>query len=315
MDVHLRDLRYFVAVAEEGHFGRAADRLHIAQPTLSQQIAALERQLRVRLLERDPRSVRVTPVGARLLTASRELLAAWQAAETAITEASAGQPLRVDAWGQYQGWLEILADVAAADPELAPEISLRRSTRAATDALRREEIDLAFGLLNGLSLGSGLQSVTLRVDACGLLVSSGHRLGSRDTVACPELAGERIWMPKSTPADVENAYRSLTARFGAIPVQTGVNLGLPHALEMVQQDPELAVVLPLVTGLPTATDARHIPLVDPVPCLQWRAVWRSADRNPRLTALLRVLTKLAAEKGWLAFDSERQWLLGTAPPH
>jgi DNA-binding transcriptional LysR family regulator len=101
MDVHLRELRYFVAVAEEGNFGRAAARLHITQPTLSQQITKLERQMRTSLLERDHRGVRVTPAGARLLAASRELLNDWQAAEAAITELSTGQRLRVDVWSEH----------------------------------------------------------------------------------------------------------------------------------------------------------------------------------------------------------------------
>ena len=311
MDVHLRELRYFAAVAEEGNFGRAAARLHITQPTLSQQIAALERRLRTRLLERVRDGVRVTPAGARLLEASRELLASWQAAEAAIAETSTGQRLRVDVWGEFSFWLDALDEVAAADPTLAPEISMRRGTLAAADALRREEIDLAFGILTGITLGVALDSTPVWTQPCGLLMSSRHQLAGRDTLSCAELAGTRIMMSPNGPDEIEHCYRSLTARFGAIPEDSVLNLGLIHALDVMARDPELAVVVPVDTGLPPGTHARMVPLTDPVPCVQWSLIWRSGDSNPRLTAMLRVLTKLAAEEGWHSFNSERQWILGT----
>jgi DNA-binding transcriptional LysR family regulator len=89
MDVHVRDLRYFVAVAEELHFSRAAERLFISQPALSKQIRALEDQLRVELFERDRRSVRMTSAGEALLPTARELIAVWDGAQQAVADAAA----------------------------------------------------------------------------------------------------------------------------------------------------------------------------------------------------------------------------------
>jgi len=311
VDVHLRELRYFAAVAEEGNFGRAAARLHVTQPTLSQQIAALERQLRTRLLDRDHRGVRLTPAGARLLTASRELLAAWQAAEATIAELSTGQRLRVDIWSEYQGWQQVLGDIAAADPTLAPDIGMRRSAHAAAEALRHEEIDLAFAMLTGVNLGTGLDSTPVRVVPCGLLVSSRHPFADREAVPCAELAGIRMRVASNTPAEVDCAFRSLITRFAAVPVDNDLNLGLLHALETLAKDPDLTILFTRNTRLPPGANVRIVPLVEPEPCQQWSLIWRSGDRNPRLSALLRMLTKLAAEEGWLSFDSARQWLLGT----
>ncbi len=91
MDLELRHLRYFVAVAEELHFTRAAERLYVSQPALSKQVRALERQLGAPLFERDRTGVRLTPVGAALLPYARRVLADWEEARDAIERAKAEQ--------------------------------------------------------------------------------------------------------------------------------------------------------------------------------------------------------------------------------
>jgi DNA-binding transcriptional LysR family regulator len=88
MDVHLRDLRYFLAVAEELHFTRAAETLFISQPALSKQIRALERQLRVELFERDRGEVRLTRAGAELIPFAEQMLERWDGAKHALSKAS-----------------------------------------------------------------------------------------------------------------------------------------------------------------------------------------------------------------------------------
>src|SRR4029453_2840571 len=94
MDVHLRDLRYFVAVAEELHFTRAAERLHVSQPALSRQIRLLERHLRCDLLVREPRAIRLTSAGEVLLTHAHDVLDRWDVGVAAVNEA-AGRDRRV----------------------------------------------------------------------------------------------------------------------------------------------------------------------------------------------------------------------------
>lgn len=87
MDVHVRDLRYFVAVAEELHFTRAAERLYVSQPALSKQVRALERLLGVELFRRDPQGVTLTEAGEALLPHARRVLDAWSEGSAALEAA------------------------------------------------------------------------------------------------------------------------------------------------------------------------------------------------------------------------------------
>ena len=87
MDVHVRELRYFVTVAEELHFTRAAERLYVSQPALSKQVRALERQLGVDLFRRDPQGVALTEAGTALLPHARLVLDAWSAGSAAVEAA------------------------------------------------------------------------------------------------------------------------------------------------------------------------------------------------------------------------------------
>jgi DNA-binding transcriptional LysR family regulator len=88
MDVHVRDLRYFVTVARELHFTRAAESLYVSQPALSKQIRMLERQLRVTLFRRDRGRVQLTPAGAALLPHAERIVEGWESATSSLAKAS-----------------------------------------------------------------------------------------------------------------------------------------------------------------------------------------------------------------------------------
>src|SRR5256886_14789724 len=111
--VELRQLSYFVAVAEELHFGRAAERLHISGPSLSQQFSNLERELGTQLLVRDRRHVDLTPAGRRFFTDAREALASATRAFDRARRGGGELPLRLG----YVSWLPPEA-AAIPDPQI-----------------------------------------------------------------------------------------------------------------------------------------------------------------------------------------------------
>jgi DNA-binding transcriptional LysR family regulator len=113
--MELRQLRYVVTVAEERHFGLAAQRLHIGQPAVSQQIRRLERELGVELFDRSPRHVRLTAAGARFVLAAREVLAA---ADRARAAATGQRPLRLGTASGLGTRLDELLDRLALPVEL-----------------------------------------------------------------------------------------------------------------------------------------------------------------------------------------------------
>ncbi|MET0986716.1 MAG: LysR family transcriptional regulator [Steroidobacteraceae bacterium] len=148
MAIELRHLRYFIAVAEEGHITRAAERLGIQQPPLSLQIRALEQELDVQLFRRVPRGVELTPAGAALLEHARGVLDQVDRA-TAITRRTArGEQGRlVIGFTSSTPFHPFVPRIIRAFRELSPLVSLQLEESGSSElvqALRNEEIDAAF---------------------------------------------------------------------------------------------------------------------------------------------------------------------------
>jgi DNA-binding transcriptional LysR family regulator len=193
MDVHGRDLRYFVAVAEDLHFTRAAERLFISQPALSKQIRMLERQLGAPLFDRGRDGVRLTPVGQALLPHAREVLAAWDRGWAAAEEAKRGQAATLVAgMSTSPGRGGLLAAIRSRFSDLQPAatVELRQASWGdPTAGLADGLVDVAFVWLP-LPDPDRYQWVVVAEEPRVVAMADGHPLASRDVIEVADLFDE-----------------------------------------------------------------------------------------------------------------------------
>ena len=201
-DIDLRQLRYFVAVAEERNFTRAASRLGMTQPALSRAIRGLEEGVGVPLLVRDHRGVRPTPAGQVLFDEARDLDDRVRAAVTRAARAVQEAPcLRVTARAcEIEALDHLVRAYNRSHPRERPAEAVVINWQAQTDALRAGEVDV--GLLRHPFDGRGPDSDVLRSEPRVTLLPAAHALASRTVIDRAELAGETIatW-PETTEAE------------------------------------------------------------------------------------------------------------------
>lgn len=182
--MELRALRYFVTVAEELHFGRAAERLHIVQPAVSQQVARLERELGVALLDRSSRHVRLTVPGERVLAAARGVLAA--ADQVRVAAVDPGVTLRIGTAPALTDRLERAVEILRRDDPAIQTVLVDLPAGERLAAVRDGRLDVA--LMRGTQSVAGLTVVPVWREPLHAVVAVDHPLADRDAVALAEVA-------------------------------------------------------------------------------------------------------------------------------
>ena len=192
--MELRHLRYFVAVAEEGHVTRAAERLGIQQPPLSQQIQALERELDVQLFRRKPRGVELTPAGRALFDEAKAILARATEAVAATKRAARGEAGRIGlGFTSSASFHPFVPRAIRAFRETHPLVAFtleESGTTELVEALRAETIDAAF-VRSPIGAIAELTVHPLLDEPMVVALPSGHRLaGTAAPLALAALAGD-----------------------------------------------------------------------------------------------------------------------------
>ncbi|MET9391701.1 LysR family transcriptional regulator [Streptomyces sp. NPDC006624] len=284
----LKAVRAFVAIADSGQFQKAAVDLGLTQQAVSKRIAALEKDLGVRLLVRTPRGADLTIDGQALLPHARVLLGAEERAVAAVRPGD--RALRVDVVGRRAAPGGLVRDFHRAHPEIPLDVVTLFDGDTAVAAVRDGAVDATFRAvtLPGHRLPDGIAALPVLDEALRLCVGPGHVFARAASVTPAQLAGHRIWMPGNVPGTEWHAYyEDFAAAFGPAVDTIGPNFGLEALLDTIAGSPDLATFLSERTPhvWPAGHDLRLVPLRDPTPVYPHSLLWRTDNAHPGLTAL------------------------------
>jgi DNA-binding transcriptional LysR family regulator len=303
-DIDIRLLRHFVAVAEELHFSRAAQRLFVAQQALSRDLRRLEDRTGVRLLDRTTRRVVLTPAGQTLLRRARELLALH---DTTLRELHREpRSLTVDVVGAGLTAAIVLATARRLAPQLEFFARFHTGTDDAVPLLLAERIDVTFGRI--LHHTDGLRHRPVRHEPLAVLLPADHPLTAHDAVPLRALRTAGVCFRAGSHATPgwEHAMLQLLAPFGidAAGAHPHVHCADELAQHLVDRDGPILVM----STQPAVPGGVLRPIVDPVPLFPWAMIWRVDADHPGLRALHAAVDELAP--GWPAVpaDPRTTWL-------
>lgn len=209
--IDIRQMRYFVVLAETLHFGRAAERLHLSQPPLSRQIAALEKDLGVRLLQRDSRHAALTPAGQRFLEDARAVLASFDQACRNARLADRGELGELSVGFMMHAAYTVLPGLARRYMAAYPQVRLTLREvlpNSLVDDVLGGQFDAGIMFFPGPV--RGLETRGIHREKLCLAVHPSHRLAGEPLVGAGDLAGEPLI---ATPAEVAPMLREAIAAY------------------------------------------------------------------------------------------------------
>jgi len=282
MDAHLRDLRYFVAVAEELNFTRAAERLHLSQPALSKQIRSLETTLRAQLFRRDRRQVELTAAGAALHAVARNLLQDWDDGVAMVGDAAAqdARVLRVGTLtsigrGLYPaiteqfakrqpGWHVELHSYGWGDP---------------TAGLQDRVADAAFVWLP--IDAAEIEAAVLATERRLVAISARHPLAGRQTIEFSEIINEPVAALPASAGVQRDFWLAIDARTGRLPRVAAEVSAADEKLEIVSSGAAITLLAEGNADIYSREGIACIPVSDLEPA-RLAIAWRRGDRRPAI---------------------------------
>ncbi|MDV5998462.1 LysR family transcriptional regulator [Kocuria rhizophila] len=293
MEVH--EAKAFLAVAEELHFGRAAATLRIAQPPLSRLIKSIEKSLGAQLFERSTRQVSLTPAGAALVEPARELVAASEQARTAVAKSMTGETGRVRlgfagaSINRKVG--ELARHVRTHRPGVHLELHGSQFSHTAMQKVLDGSLDVAIGRWDFIP--SELRSSVIGHEEVMVVLPSNHPLAEAPRVEMSQLAEESwVILPAGPGAALQNRLTSLATAAGFVPRVAQVAPDSWTLVVLVAAQIGCALSLDTVRDNVSSDGVVFRPLAQPQRPLDVQLVWRAADLNPALRAVVRLAQNL-----------------------
>jgi DNA-binding transcriptional LysR family regulator len=274
MDLDLRKLRYFVAVAEELNFRRAADRLHVAQPVLSRQIRALEEELHAQLFVRDSSGTQLTPAGVELLADASLLLARAEAARRRVALAAHAKLSFTVGFMPGLTVTEPVLALGAAHPDLTVEV-LRTEWINQVTVLHDGRADI--GYIRMPADLTGLQTSALFSEPRVAVVPVAHRLAGKEAVSIHDLAGEHLLQHPDAVPEWRSVGKEMRAGQRATVVARARSV--EEKLEHVAAGRGFSVLPESTATYYQRPDVAWTPITD-IPPNEVRLAWSSSRRTP-----------------------------------
>ncbi|KAB1927258.1 LysR family transcriptional regulator [Micromonospora noduli] len=287
--MNLDAVRTFVAAVDAGQFQDAAAALSITQQAVSKRIAALEKDLGVRLFTRTARGTHLTVDGQTFLPHARELLRAEARADASVRPGR--RALRVDVHSRRIAPAVLLQDFHRAHPRIELDVvTLDADVRAAMAAVEAGTVDATFHAVTVAArhLPAAIRTTRVIDEHHELLVGPHHALANAPTVTPAQLAEHRIWMPGMAPGtEWADYYDELAAAFGLTIDLVGPVFGNEALLAEIADSAELATLAGERTRYlwPDSYDLRRVPVRDPAPIYPMSLIWRDDNPHPALAAL------------------------------
>lgn len=291
MTFTLAQITSFIAVAENLHFGRAAEEMNMTQPPLSRQIQKLEKSIGVQLLERNNRNVELTPAGEEFLAEAYGLVASVERAPRRaqkIAEGSWGQiTIGCTAVSTFRVLGIVVSLIAAELPGVSVEIS-EMVTAEEVKALSEGLIDIGLGRPGRVP--DSVESTLVMSERLVVAVPSNHEFAGRESVESSEISGQTLLMHSPTKA---RYFYDLTVRY----IDVAAN-------EVAQSLSQILTIVNLVAagqGIAIVSESAsrlgvdgvsYIPICDvPHDAVELHAIWNPESRNPALRSVLEVINK------------------------